>query len=136
MGEQHQRPADLGHRAADGIERDEDAVSRALRIRRTVFDEPQFVDQAAIAIGEIDEARGRALRRQRSVQAIDQPGAEGVQPFKFLQIDVDAARLLVAAGGVLDDLLKLGGTLGGPGTARRERYAFAPTLASPACGGG
>ncbi len=59
-----------------------------------------------------------------------------VQPFKFLQIDVDAARLLVAAGGVLDDLLKLGGTLGGPGAARRERYAFAPTLASPACGGG
>ena len=99
-------------------------------------DQPHLVDQAAVGVREIDDARGRALRSQCALEPLDEPGAERVQPFEFFQIDVDAARGRVAAGGGVDDFLELGGALGRPGAGRGQRDALAPTLPSPACGGG
>ncbi len=116
--------ADLGHRAADGIERGQDAVGCGGISAGGSVDQPHLVDQAAIAVGETDDAGRRAVRGEGAVEPLDEPGAERVEPFELGEIDVDAARRLVAAGGVVDDLLELRGALGGPGAGCGERHAL------------
>ena len=116
MGEQDERAADLGDGAADVIEAEQNRIGRGVALRgrgerltcRTSSIRPRSRSD------EIDDARRRAARRECAVEPLDQPGAEGVEPLESGEIDVDAARACVAAGGVVDDLLKLGGALGGP----------------------
>jgi hypothetical protein len=81
-------------------------------------------NEAAIGLRQIDDARVRALRGECAVEPLDEPRAECVQPLEFFQIDVDAARLLVAAGRGIDHLLKLGGALGRPCAGCCQGHAF------------
>ena len=135
MGEQYERPDDFGDSAAEAIERDQDAVGRLGVVRRALVDKLHLVDQAAIVVRRIDDAHGRAPRCERALEALDQPGAERVQPFEFCEIDVNAARVLVAAGGGIDDSLKLCGALSRPRAGSDERHALAPSLLPSACRG-
>ena len=125
MREQNQRPADLGHGAADGVERHHDAVGRGAGFLRRAVDQLQLLHEAAIGVREADDARGRAAPAEGALKALDQPRAEGIQPFKLGEVDDDVARALVASRGLVDDFFKLGRALGRPGAGRGERYAFA-----------
>ncbi len=70
--------------------------------------------------------RGAAPRSAKvALEALDEPGAECVEPFEPGQVDVDAARVPVTARGGVDDDLQVGGALGGPRAGRGERQALA-----------
>ena len=60
-----------------------------------------------------------------ALEALDQPGAEGVEPLEPGEVDIDASRAAVAPGGVVDDSFELGGALGRPGAGRGKRQVFA-----------
>ena len=68
-----------------------------------------------------------AARREGALEALDQPGAERVEPIEPGEIDVDAARRLVAPRGVVDDVLELRGALGGPGAGCGQRHTRSPS---------
>ena len=125
MRQQRQRGADLGHGAADCLERDEDAVRRGGILAGGFVYQPHLVHQAAIAVGETDDAGRGAARRKRPIEALDEPGAESIQPVEPGEIDVDAARRPVTRGGVVDDRLELRGALGDPGAGCDKADAFA-----------
>ena len=84
-----------------------------------------FVDEAAVGVGKADDARVRTAGDETALQALDEPGAERVEPFELGEVDIDAARAAVAAGRFLDDDLEFGRVFGGPGAEGGEREAFA-----------
>jgi hypothetical protein len=65
------------------------------------------------------------MRDETALQALDEPGAERVEPFELGEVDIDGARAAVAAGRFLDDDLEVGRVLGRPGADGGEREAFA-----------
>ena len=87
--------------------------------------QPHLVHQAAIAVGEADDAGRGAARRKSAVEALDEPGAERIEPIEPGEIDIDAARRLVTRGRVVDDCLELRGALGDPGAGCDQTDAFA-----------
>ena len=52
------------------------------------------------------------------------PCAEGIEPLQFGKVDIDVARLAVAASHIVNDLLKFGGTFSGPCAGRCEIEAL------------
>ena len=70
-------------------------------------------------------ARGRTAHHEGTCEALDEPGAEGVEPFESGEVDIDASRLSVAPGGVIDDSFELGGMLGRPGARGCKRQVLA-----------
>ena len=100
------------------FQRAERATRCSFGRRGLAIDEPHLVDQGTIGVGEVDDAGGGTARGQRAGKALDQPSAERIQPLQFLQVDVDALRILAAPGAVNDDPLKLRGSLGCPGAAK------------------
>ena len=75
--------------------------------------------------GETDDARGRTAHHEGTCEALDEPGAEGVEAFELREVDIDASRLSVAPGGSSMILFELGGMLGRPGARGCKRQVFA-----------
>jgi hypothetical protein len=84
-------------------------------LQRRLIDRAQFRHERAVGIGKSDDTGGRAALGEGSRQALDQPGAERVEPIETREVDVDRARTGVAAACVLDQAFELGGALDGPG---------------------
>ena len=93
--------------------------------RRGPVDQPHLLDEAAVGVGEADEARGRAARGERAREALDQPGAERVEPFEPGEIDVDPAGGLVTARGLLNDRFEGDRGVGRPGAGGGKGHAVA-----------
>jgi len=58
--------------------------------------------------------------RKSAAQALDQPGAEGVDALQPAEIDVDRSRTGIVACGLVDEPFQLGGALCGPGAGGDE----------------
>jgi hypothetical protein len=125
LHDQHQRAADLGDVAADGIERDEDRVGRGPLFEGHLIDRPQLRHQRAIGFRKAGDAGGRATPEEGSLQPLDQPRAEGVQPLEAGEVDVDRARAGMPAARVFDQAFELGGALHRPGAGSKQRDMIA-----------
>ena len=125
LHDQRERAADLGDVAADGIERDEDRVGRCPLFEGDLIDRPQLRHQRAIGFREAGDAGGRAAPEEGSLQPLDQPRAEGVEPLEPGEVDVDRARAGMPAARVLDQAFELGGALHRPGAGSQQRDVIA-----------
>jgi len=130
LHQQHQRPADFGDAAANGIQRQQNAVRRGVPRRRRLVDQPQLLDQAAINFGQAGDASGQAAEQKCPLEALDQPSAECVQPLQPGEVNIDTARADMAPRRLVDDLFKLGGALRRPGTRSHQGQTFAVGLGS------
>ena len=88
-------------------------------------DELQLLHEAAVGIREADNAGIRTAHDEAALEALDEPRTEGVQAFELGEVDIDAARVLVASRGFVDDCFKLGRALGRPGAGGGQRQALA-----------
>jgi hypothetical protein len=81
--------------------------------------------EAAVALGEADDARRTACGLEPAQQALQQPRPEGVEPFDAHHVDVDVAELspdrTLTRDHPFDQLLKLARALGRPKSAGAQR---------------
>ena len=83
-----------------------------------LVDQAQLLHEAAIGVGEPGDARRRAADNKGALEALDQPGAEGIQSLELGEVDIDAARADMTPRGLVDDSFELGGAVGRPGARR------------------
>ena len=78
-----------------------------------------------IGFREAGDAGGRAAPEEGSLQPLDQPGAERVEPLEPGEVDVDRARAGMPVARVLDQAFELGGALHRPGAGSQQRDVIA-----------
>jgi hypothetical protein len=93
--------------------------------RRLAVDALDLLDEAAVAVGQADDRGLEAGRARGAHQALDQPGAERVEPLDPHQVDRDARRLGSPPRGGDHQGLELVRVLDRPGAGGRELEALA-----------
>ena len=94
-------------------------------LKGDLIDRPQLSHQRAIGFRKAGDARGRAAPEEGSLQPLDQPRAERVEPLEAGEVDVDRARAGMPAARVLDQPFELGGALHRPGAGSKQRDMIA-----------
>ena len=87
----------------------------AARLGHDAVDLAGLRDQRAVALGQPDDPRFTAARRESPApQPLQQPRAEGVETLDARHVDVDAVALRTTSDDALDQALELERPLSGP----------------------